>query len=236
MYQQSINIATYISCKGVQIDVAKNSWIYIIVANSVCSCFNTNWYLLVSTELYVFCWNEKGLLKFVVINEYQASLILYYHLHVFKNFTQYLRVDARVIVIAITNVKSFILLSICYSSGKIYSKQDFDFLLLFDVKMYYYCEIIMYNIFCSIKNQLHISSIASRGQKFVLPRNTCIFPRNKLFLYHAELHTTSLLPKNQGCQTFTFNNSTFWYLVSILIHFNYGEVDARCLAHLKPRL
>ena len=77
--------------------------------------------------------------------------ILFYHLHLLQNFAQYLRVDARVIVIAITNVKSFILVSICYSFGKIYSKQDFDFLLLFDVKMYYYCEIIMYNIFCSIK-------------------------------------------------------------------------------------
>ena len=60
MYQQSINIATYISCKGVQIDVAKNSRIYIIVANSVCSCFNINWYLIVATELYVLCRNEKG--------------------------------------------------------------------------------------------------------------------------------------------------------------------------------
>ena len=76
---------------------------------------------------------------------------------------------------------------------------------LFDVKMYYYCEIIMYNIFCSIKNQLHVSSFASRGQKIVLPRNTCIFPWNKLFLYHAELYTTSLLPKNQGCQTLNIN-------------------------------
>ena len=111
---------------------------------------------------------KDTMIKFVVINKY--------HLHVINNFAQYLRVDARVIVIAITNVQSFILVSICYSFDKIYSKQDFDFLLLFDVKMYYYCEIIMYNIFCSIKNQLHISSIASRGQKFVLPRNTCIFP------------------------------------------------------------
>ena len=204
MYQQSISIATYISCKGVQIDVAKNSWIYIIFANSVCSCFNTNWYLIVATELYVFCWNKKGFDAQICMNTNEYKL-LFYHLHVWKNFAQYLRVDAIVIVIAITNVKSFILISICYSFGKTYSKQDFDFLLLFDVKMYYYCEIVMYNIFCSIKNQLHISSIASRGQKFVLPRNTCIFPWNKLFLYHAELYTTSLLPKNQGCQTFTFN-------------------------------
>ena len=143
--------------------------------------------------------------------------IIFYLLHVFKNFAQYLRVDARVIVIAITNVKSFILISIWYSFGKIYSKQDFDFLLLFDVRMYYYCEIIMYNIFCSIKNQLHISSIASRGQKIVLPRNTCIFPWNKLFLYHAELHTTSLLPKNQGCQTLTLNIIIFRALSSNII-------------------
>ena len=115
----------------------------------------------------------------------------------------------------------------CYSFNKIYSKYDFDFLLLFDVKMYYYCEIIMYNIFCSIKNQLHISSIASRGQKFVLPRNTCIFPWNKLFLYHAELYTTSLLPKNQGCQTFTFNIIILWVKLSNFIHFIYSEVKIR---------
>ena len=100
-------------------------------------------------------------------------------------------------------------------------------MLLFDVKMYYYCEIIMYNIFCSIKNQLHISSLASHGQKIVLPRNTCIFPWNKLFLYHAELYTTSLLPKNQGCQTFTFNIIILWAKLSRVKHFIYSEVKIR---------
>ena len=125
-------------------------------------------------------------------------------------------------------MKSFILISIWYSFGKIYSKQDFDFLLLFDVRMYYYCEIIMYNIFCSIKNQLHISSLASHGQKIVLPRNTCIFPWNKLFLYHAELYTTSLLPKNQGCQTFTFNIIILRAKLSNFIHSIHSGENVRC--------
>ena len=107
-------------------------------------------------------------------------------------------------------------------------KLCFDFLLLFDVKMYYYCEIIMYNIFCSIKNQLHISSLASHGQKIVLPRNTCIFPWNKLFLYHAELYTTSLLPKNQGCQTFTFNIIILRAKLSNFIHSIHSGENVRC--------
>ena len=50
------------------------------------------------------------------------SLISFYHLHVLKNFAQNLRVDARAIVIAITNVKSFILVSMFLFLQKIYSK------------------------------------------------------------------------------------------------------------------
>ena len=56
---------------------------------------------------------KDTMLKLEVINEQ-----LFYHLHVLQNFAQYLRVDARVIVIAIKNVKSFILISICYSFKK----------------------------------------------------------------------------------------------------------------------
>ena len=67
-------------------------------------------------------WTVRPLLKW---KRYDAQtcgnkwiLILFYHLHVLQNFAQYLRVDARVIVIAIKNVKSFILISICYSFKK----------------------------------------------------------------------------------------------------------------------